>query len=119
MVESYINLLNTSKIFAGCIMLLMNLGGRYIANEIPDNVQKIFNHPWIRRLIIFSIFFFATRDIKISLLLTLIFVLLFAFLLDEKSKFCLWGQNNEPRISQQEAVEAYETLKKYKKQNQA
>ena len=53
MVEHLINVLNTSKIFAGCIMLLMNLGGRYIANEIPDNVEKVFNQPWIRRLIIF------------------------------------------------------------------
>ena len=64
-------------------------------------------------------FIFAKRDIKISLLLTLVFVLLFNFLLDEKSKFCLWGQNSKPKISQQEAIEAYETLKKYKKQIQA
>ena len=115
MVENYINFLNTSKVFAGCIMLLTNLGGRYIVNELPNNIEKIFNHPWVRMLIIFSLFFFTIRDIKTSILLTLLFILVFKFLLDENSRFCILGYN--PSISKKDAVEAYQTLKEFRKQN--
>ena len=117
MVEHYVNFLNTNKIFAGCIMLLMNLGGRYITNELPENMEKIFDRPWIRRLIIFSLFFFATRDIKISILLTLGFILTFKFLLDEKSRFCILNKLSENKVSKKDAVEAYQVLQNYKKQN--
>ena len=116
-VEHYINFLNSSKIFAGCVMLLMNLGGRYIVNELPGNMEKIFDTPWIRRLIIFSLFFFTTRDIKISILLTLAFILIFKFLLDEKSKFCILNKSLDNQVSKKDAVEAYQVLQNYKKQN--
>ena len=116
MVEQYINFLNSSKIFAGCIMLLMNLGGKYIANEIPKNVDKIFDKSLVRQFIIFSIIFVATKDFKISLLLTFAFILFFRFILNEKSKFCILEKDPDT-VSKKEALEAYQTLKKFKTQN--
>ena len=67
----------------------MNLGGKYVMLEVPQNVNNILAHPWMRKLIIFSIAFVATRNIKTSLLLSLLFILLNHYLLNEQSKSCL------------------------------
>jgi len=115
-VETYTDYLNTSKILIGCLMLLMNIGGRYISKEIPATVENMLDRSSIRLLIVFSIIFVATRDVKISLLLTLMFILLTRYLLHEKSKFCLVKGDDDPRISTAEATQAYGILKKYKEQ---
>jgi len=121
MIENIMNVLNNSKIFVGCIMLLMNLGGRYIAHELPSNIDEILNRKWVRILIICSIIFVATRDIKISILLTLLFVLVFKFLLDSSSKFCILNMTeseSKKSISKVEALKAYTLLREYQSQKQ-
>ena len=116
MVEHYINFINNSKLFAGCIMLLMNLGGKYIVKELPEGIDQIFDNPWIRRFIIFSIIFIATRDILSSLLITLFFILMTQFILNRQSKFCMLNKKLEPPVTKLEAAQAVATIKKYKKQ---
>lgn len=88
-IEGLTQIVNNSRLFSGCIMLLMNLGGRYVAMDVPHTMQSFFAHPWIRRLTIFAIAFVATRDIKTSLLLALAFVLLSKYLMNEKSYCCI------------------------------
>lgn len=88
-VEGLTQAVNNSRIFSGCIMLLMNLGGRYVAMDVPHTMQSFFAHPWIRRLTIFAIAFVSTRDIKTSLLLALAFILLSKYLMNEKSYCCI------------------------------
>ena len=74
--NSYITQLNSSKYLAGIMMLLMNLGGRYISAELSEAHEKILNHRIIRRLLVFVLVFYATRDIKVSLILTCVFIIL-------------------------------------------
>jgi uncharacterized membrane protein len=81
-----IHSINTSPFFAGCVMLIMNLGGKYVSHEIPDGMNKFFSHPTIRKITIFCIAFVATRNVKTSLLITLLFILFSRFLMNEKSK---------------------------------
>jgi hypothetical protein len=89
MLDPVLNHVNGSRFFAGCIMIIMNLGGKYLAMEVPDNVQSIFAHPWMRKLTIFGIAFLATRDIKIALILSLVFIVLNRYILNEKSECCV------------------------------
>ena len=71
-------------------MLLSNIGGKYLALDLPNNIDVLFErYAILRYLILFSIFFMATHDIKISLLLTLFYFLIIKFLINEKSKFCI------------------------------
>lgn len=121
--EQITDLLNNSKILTGCLMLLMNIGSRYLINELPNNVDKIFDNMWFRRLIIFAIVFVATRDIKISILITLVFIFFFCYLFHENSSFCLINTTNTNELNKQsvvtksDAIDAYKTLKKYKTEN--
>jgi hypothetical protein len=89
MIDLLLQTIGINKIFNGVSTLAMQIGGRYMAAEIPSNVEKIFNRPFFRRLFIFFISFIAFRDIKIAILVTLIFIILFNYLLDEKSKIYL------------------------------
>ena len=108
-----------SKLFNGCIMLLMNIGGKYLAIDLPNNMEKLFSTYFILRcLVLFSIFFMATRDIKISIMLSLLFFILIKFFINEKSTFCLVGQqtssnNVENSISKQEYDNAQLVVNKY------
>ena len=79
-------ILNTSRLFSGISTMGMQIGARYMYSEIPSNVERVFNRPFFRRLFIFFIVFLAFRDIKWAMLITLVFILIFNYLLDSKSK---------------------------------
>jgi len=83
--------LSTSPLLAGCVMLMMNLGGKYVILDIPKGMDAFFAHPWVRKFTVFCIAFMATRSIKTALLLLLLFILLSRYLLNEKSKSCIPG----------------------------
>ena len=89
MIDLLLQTIGVNKIFNGVSTMAIQFGGRYVSSEIPSNVEKIFNRPFFRRLFIFFIAFIAFRDIKIAILATLIFIILFNYLLDEKSKIYL------------------------------
>ena len=97
MVSPYvINYLNTSPFVSGCVMLIMNLGGKYVSKEIPQGMHNFFSHRWVRKLTIFCIAFVATRNIKTALLITLLFLLFSRFLMNEKSKCCIMDVKKLP-----------------------
>jgi hypothetical protein len=86
MIDHFFNLLNNNRLFGGVLMLLMNLGSKYISVDVPDEVEEMFQTVWFRRFFVFCVAFISTRDIKISIFITLLFVLVFNFLLNKKSK---------------------------------
>ena len=82
--------MSNNKLFSGCIMLLTNIGGKYLALDLPSNLEKIFSKSQLLRfLVIFSIFFMATRDIKIAFLLALLFYIMIKYFINENSTFCM------------------------------
>jgi hypothetical protein len=84
-----VNFVNTSPFISGCLMLMMNLGGKYVIMEMPNGMHSFFANSWIRKLTILCISFIATRNIKTALLISLLFILFSRFLMNEKSKCCL------------------------------
>jgi len=86
MLELLIEGINTSRLFNGFSTLAMYIGGKYLTAEIPSNVEKAFNSTFFRRLFIFFIMFLAFRDIRLAIIITLIFLIIFNYLLDEKSR---------------------------------
>lgn len=85
--------LATNKIFNALIMLTMNIGGKYLAMELPTNIDKLFQtHQALRYLVIFAICFMATRDIKYAIFMALVVILIFRFLLNETSNYCMLKQ---------------------------
>lgn len=81
--------LNENKYFIGIMMILVNIGSRFIISELSDEHKKLINNKILRRIFIFSVFFMATRDLSISLLLTVMFVFLISELFNENSDYSL------------------------------
>ena len=87
--QTIVNNINQSKYFAGIIMILMNMGSRYISLELSERHESILGHPMVRRLMLFTVFFTATRDVWISLGLTACFVILVTGIFHDESRFCM------------------------------
>merc|ERR1711988_1074333 len=83
------NVLNNSKLFSAFIMIIMNLGSKYISFDLSNFHEKILSNFIVRKLAIFAIFWSATRDIKLSLVLTLAFSFIISGLFNDKSSLCL------------------------------
>jgi hypothetical protein len=82
--------INTNPYFIGIMMLLLNLGGRFLSLEITKEQEKVLSKPAVRRFFLFAVLFVATRNIVVALGLTVIVVLVLGYLFNENSDLCLW-----------------------------
>lgn len=117
-INQSINILNNNKYFMGIMMVLLNLGGRYIFLELGKTHDMFFNQKIVRRALIFTVFFVATRDIIASILLSAFFIIFFLELTHEKSNYCIIPKgyvklsiNEDGLVSADEIKRAYLTLK--------
>lgn len=109
--------INTSKYMAGLMMILMNLGGRYISAEITDFQEEFFESPYVRRIFIFVVCFIATRDVKVSIILTIIFIVLVSGIFNENSKYCILPiKRSVNKITKEEYIYAQSVVNKYHQQ---
>lgn len=119
--------LNNSKFFAGLVMIMLNIGSKYITIELSKTQEEYLKNHIARQILIFSISWMGTRDILMSLALTAIFIVMTEFLFNENSKFCVipfeyrkykdvLDLNGDGVVSPDEIKKAEELLKKAKKQ---
>jgi hypothetical protein len=73
-------------------IFLINLGGRFLPMEISKEQEKFLNQPWFRRIIIFVIFFLATRNFITAAWMALIVILCVGYLFNENSSLCIFGK---------------------------
>lgn len=113
--------LNESRFFTGCIMILLNIGGKYIANDIPKSAERIMSHWLMRLVVVFAVVFGSTRDVMISVEITIIFIIVFKFLLNEESKLYMIPKNTieidtdkNGQVSIEEIEKAQTVLDSYK-----
>ena len=120
-----INDLNSNKFLAGLVMIAMNIGSRYIDLKLTKG-QELLIKNIAREVLIFTIVFINTKDIISSVIITVIFIILANFLLNEESKYNilpskykqlnLISNTNDKIVTDYEISTAYETLKKAKQQ---
>jgi hypothetical protein len=85
--EMSIAAFNTNPYFIGLTMLLLNLGGRFLAMEVTKEQEKFFQNLWVRGLLIFVVVFVATRNIIVAFWLSLIVIIFIRLLFNENSSF--------------------------------
>lgn len=81
--------LHESQFFIGLMILLANIGSRYIVLEFSKTQEQIFSGELMRKLFIFAAAFVATRDLIMAFVLTAVFTVLVQGLFNEKSKYCI------------------------------
>jgi len=90
----HINSIGTSPFFIGIMMLLLNVGSRYITHEFSHDDKEYSENLLLRRLAIFAACFVGTRDIVTSILLTAGFVVIAGGLFRGKGPFSREGMEN-------------------------
>jgi len=68
--------LNSNTLFTGIMLLILNVGGRFIIHEIEGTDEEYAQNIFLRRLAVFAVCFVGTKDLIISLILTASFVIL-------------------------------------------
>ena len=127
-IKSYMNKLNDSKFFAGVMMIILNLGSKYINIDLSDIQEEFLKQSLSRQLLVFSFAWMGTRDIILSIILTASFLILASYLLNENSQMCVIpgklrkirdviDKNKDGIIQKKELDLAINTLQKYQKQN--
>lgn len=122
-IKNGLNNLNNSKFFAGLIMILLNIGSKYISIKLSKTQESYLKHSVARQLLIFAICWMGTRDIATSLILTTVFIVLTQHLFHEKSKFCILPESwkvfedvldldGDGKVSDDEVKKAMKVLKK-------
>lgn len=88
--DVFFNIFNTNPYFIGLMMVVLNLGGKFLSLEITKGQEYIFQLPLFRKFIIFVVLFISTRNLWVALTLSLIIVFLMNHLLNECSPLYLF-----------------------------
>ena len=130
---SYINqhviFLNNNKFFAGIVMILLNIGSKFIMVEFSKSTQEYMKYTVCKQILVFAMAWMGTRDIYTSLGLTAIFTILSEYLFNEESQLCvvppeyrvlhkLADTNNDGVVTETELSAAMAVLEKAKKDKQ-
>ena len=106
--------LSGNKYMLGLMILLINLGARYIGNEVSEFMHKVLNHKFARRFLIFLVLWMGTRDLVVAGVITIGFVLLISTVFNENSRFCILPiSDNKSPITKEEYLLARELVSKY------
>lgn len=127
--HNHILFLNNSKFFAGIVMILLNVGSKFISIQFSKSTEEYLKLNVTKQLLVFSMAWMGTRDIYTSLVLTAVFTILSDHLFNEESPYCcvphkyrllakLVDENKDERVSEQEINNAIAILEKAKKDKQ-
>jgi len=118
--------INNSKFFAGIVMIMLNIGSKYITIKLSKSQEAYLSSTVARQLLIFSIIWMGTRDVLISLGMTAAFVVLTDHLFNEKSGYCviphhlrkyeeLIDDNKDGKVTDEEVKKAKDILERARK----
>jgi hypothetical protein len=128
-INNHVMYLNNSKFFAGVIMILLNVGSKFMAIQFSKSTEEYMKFSLSKQLLVFSMAWMGTRDIYISLGLTAVFTILSDHLFNEESSMCivpykyrvlhkLLDTNGDGEVSETEIATANAILEKAKREKQ-
>jgi hypothetical protein len=130
---SYLNhhvmYLNNSKFFAGVVMILLNVGSKFIQIQFSKSTEEYMKYSVSKQLLVFSMAWMGTRDIYTALGLTAVFTILSEYLFNEESSLCivphqyrvlhkLMDTNDDGVVTEPELAAAIAVLEKAKREKQ-
>jgi hypothetical protein len=121
--------LNNSKFFAGILMILLNVGTKFIQIQFSRSTEEYMKYTITKQLLVFAMAWMGTRDIYAALGLTAVFTILSEYLFNEESSLCIVPQkyrvlhklvdtNEDGIVTEDEITAAIGILEKAKKEKQ-
>lgn len=125
--NNHVMYLNNSKFFAGIVMILLNVGSKFIAIQFSKSTEEYMKFSLSKQLLVFAMAWMGTRDIYTALGLTAVFTILSDHLFNEESNLCVVPQeyrvlnklidtNDDGIVSETELSAAIAVLEKAKRE---
>jgi hypothetical protein len=126
-INHHIMYLNNSKFFAGIIMILLNIGSKFITIQFSKSTEEYMKMNVCKEILVFAMAWMGTRDIYVALGLTAIFTILSDHLFNEESSLCIVPEkyrildkivdtNGDGEVSETELSQAISILEKAKRE---
>jgi hypothetical protein len=126
-INAHVYTLNDSKYFAGIMMILLNVGSKFITIQFSKSTEEYIKFSVTKQILVFSMAWLGTRDIYTALGLTAIFTILSEYLFNEESSVCivpheyrvlhkLLDTNNDGVVTETEIAAAQALLEKAKRE---
>ena len=126
-----IQLINSSKLFAGLMIITLNIASRFVTIKLSKSMESYLKFTFSKQILVFAIAWMGTRDIYIAFAITVIFIILMDFILNEDSAFCCLPEEfssyhidlldneemNKEKVSSEDISKAKIILEKAKLQN--
>jgi hypothetical protein len=127
--NNHVMYLNNSKFFAGVVMILLNVGSKFIQRQFSKSTEEYMKWSVSKQLLVFAMAWMGTRDIYTALGLTAVFTILSEYLFNEESHLCivphkyrilhkLVDTNEDGVVSDLELSAAIAVLEKAKREKQ-
>lgn len=119
--------LNNSKLFAGLMIIILNISSKFVTIKLSKTMESYLKYTFSRDILIFAIAWMGTREIYIAFIITLVFIILMDFILNEESAFCCLTEQftsyhvsllQDSPVTEEEIKKAKEVLERAEKQKQ-
>lgn len=124
------NNMNNSKIFAGIMIILMNITSKYVPIKLGKTMERLMKHYISAPLLVFTVSWIGTRDLYIAFIITGLYILFAEILFNEDSSFCVLSeefrdyhdqiekdqQEKNEKLTEEDVIKAKAVLEKAKKQ---
>lgn len=128
-VHEQIQALNSSKVFAGIMIITLNIVSRFVNIKLSKTMEAYLKYTFSKYVLVFTVAWMGTRDIYIALFVMLVFIIVSDFLFDEESMFCILPEEfkdhhlnlleeneNMEKITDEDIAKAKKVLEKAKEQ---
>ena len=127
--HSHVMVVNSSQVFSGIMIIMMNLGSKYVTIELSKSSAEYLKLSVTRQIMIFVLAWMGSRNIYIALGLTAALIILTDHLFNEESSFCIvpheyrimkdvLDTNKDGIVSKKELDDAMAILAKANKEKQ-
>ena len=128
-INHHVMYLNNSKFFAGVMMILLNVGSKFITIQFSKSTEEYMKYSLSKQILVFAMAWMGTRDIYAALGLTAVFTILSENLFNEDSALCIVPQqyrvldklvdtNEDGAVSETELSAAIAVLEKAKREKE-
>jgi hypothetical protein len=128
LVHDHIMNINNSKLFAGLMIITLNIASKFVTFKLGKTAETYLKYTFSRQILVFAMAWMGTRDIYVAAGLTIIFIILFDFLYNENSMFCVLPNDfkeyyenvaqEHAEITHEDYVKAQTTVEKYTEQKE-
>ena len=122
--------INDSKIFAGLMIITLNIVSRFVTINLSKSMEAYLKYTFSKYILVFTIAWMGSRDIYIASTIMFIYIIVVDYLLNDDSIFCvlpeefkdyhtdlLENDGDNQDVSEEDIKKAQKVLEKAKTQD--